>query len=213
MTTPDDKTLDALISELRTYPGLYGDAGAKSADAIAAQRERIAALEAERDALRKRVRDVEIHADATAACMQIRAERAEAEVATCKVCRAINLAADDMPDEIRRLRERIATLEGDAERFAQFNWRQEVIAFADAMETKLRANDWKSHWSGCTKQYLSMRLTQEREELRRAIADGDADQIIAEAADVANFAMMLADNAKRDDARAALDATDSSLRT
>ena len=105
MATPDDKTLDALISELRTYPGLYGDAGAKSADAIAA-------LESERDALRKRVRDVEIHADATVACMQIRAERAEAEVATCKVCRAINLAADDMPDEIRRLRERIAGLEG-----------------------------------------------------------------------------------------------------
>jgi len=44
---------------------------------------------------------------------QERAERAEAEVATCKVCRAINLAADDMPDEIRRLRERIAALEAE----------------------------------------------------------------------------------------------------
>ena len=53
MTTPDDKTLDALISELRTYPGLYGDAGAKSADAITALRERIAALEAENVALRQ----------------------------------------------------------------------------------------------------------------------------------------------------------------
>ena len=53
MTTPDDKTLDALISELRTYPGLYGDAGAKSADAIAALRERIDTLEKEQTELDK----------------------------------------------------------------------------------------------------------------------------------------------------------------
>ena len=71
MTTPDDKTLDALISELRTYPGLYGDAGAKSADAIAALRERIAALEAERDALRKALVELIACDDAPRTSVQI----------------------------------------------------------------------------------------------------------------------------------------------
>ena len=67
---------------------------------------------------------------------QERAERAEAEVATCKVCRAINLAADDMPDEIRRLRERIATLEKDAER-----WRAVHELDGDQMDAFVAA-----HW-------------------------------------------------------------------
>jgi len=38
-----------------------------------------------------------------------------------------------------------------------------------------------------------MRLTQEREELRRAVDRGDPQEVLREAADVANFAMMLAD--------------------
>lgn len=54
-------------------------------------------------------------------------------------------------------------------------------------------------------QYLSMRLTQEREELRRAVAAGDPVEIRREACDVANFAMMIADVA--DDAAERLEAT------
>lgn len=75
--------------------------------------------------------------------------------------------------------------------------RPEVEWFADAMERKLRDNDHKRHWTHMSMQYLSMRLTQERKELYRAVADGDAEKVLAEAADVANFAMMLADKAKR----------------
>ena len=75
--------------------------------------------------------------------------------------------------------------------------RKEVHWFAQEMERKLRKNDHKRHWSHCEAQHLSMRLTQEREELRRAVACGDPDEILSEAADVGNFAMMIADVARR----------------
>jgi NTP pyrophosphatase (non-canonical NTP hydrolase) len=69
--------------------------------------------------------------------------------------------------------------------------RTEVARFALAMEAKLRANDHKRPWRYCPLQYLSMRLTQERRELVDAIAA--RKDVIGECADVANFAMMIAD--------------------
>ena len=85
--------------------------------------------------------------------------------------------------------------------------RPEVERFAWAMEMKLRKNDHKGHWSGCTNAYLLRRLVGETEELRLAMLGPDgqksltvaeAEYIIREAADVANFAMMIADNARRE---------------
>lgn len=67
-----------------------------------------------------------------------------------------------------------------------------VAAFAEAMELKLRENDHKGHWRYCSGTYLFNRLRGEVNELSRA----PADQRLAEAADVANFAMMIADNAR-----------------
>jgi NTP pyrophosphatase (non-canonical NTP hydrolase) len=72
--------------------------------------------------------------------------------------------------------------------------RPEVAAFAEVMERKLRENDHKDHWRYCTGTYLFNRLRGEVNELARAKT---ADERLAEAADVANFAMMIADNAKR----------------
>ena len=69
--------------------------------------------------------------------------------------------------------------------------RPEVLAFAAVMESKLRANDHKTHWRECSLDYLLTRLEQEALELREAINCGDG--VISEAADVANFAMMIAD--------------------
>jgi NTP pyrophosphatase (non-canonical NTP hydrolase) len=77
-------------------------------------------------------------------------------------------------------------------------WRPEVVWFADAMERKLRENDHKRHWLTLGMQTLSMRLTQEREELRDAVASGSAAETLAEAADVANFAMMIADKVRKE---------------
>jgi len=75
--------------------------------------------------------------------------------------------------------------------------RDEVVWFARAMEAKLKANDHKHHWHGAEMNYLSVRLTQERKELSAAIASRDPERILNEAADIANFCMMIADNARR----------------
>lgn len=75
--------------------------------------------------------------------------------------------------------------------------RKEVVVFALAMEAKLRENDHKRHWRYLDRRTLSRRLTEEREELRKAFRIGNPDDVLREAADVANFAMMLADYTRR----------------
>jgi len=87
--------------------------------------------------------------------------------------------------------------------------REEVEWFAAEMEKKLTENDHKGHWSNCTYGYLLDRLPQELAELETAVynlhqargkfgsVDPEVAALIAEAADVANFAMMIADNARR----------------
>ena len=70
--------------------------------------------------------------------------------------------------------------------------RKEVMWFARRMELKLRENDHKDHWTGCDFEYLFRRLMEESTELHAAFLDDQID----EAADVANFAMMIADNAR-----------------
>lgn len=70
------------------------------------------------------------------------------------------------------------------------NCRPEVLAFAGEMERKLRQNDHKLHWRECALPYLRSCLDGEVAELRAA---NSLDAIRAEAADVANLAMMIAD--------------------
>lgn len=75
-----------------------------------------------------------------------------------------------------------------------------VAAFALAMEERLRANDHKGGWEQDSAISLLGRIFEETIELKRAVAGegGDkrewATRIRREAADVANFAMMIADN-------------------
>lgn len=77
--------------------------------------------------------------------------------------------------------------------------RPEVAAFALAMEKKLKANDHKGGWKHCDRDYLMTRLRQEFVELIAAmhfpLDDGQIDRIELrdEAADVANFLMMILD--------------------
>lgn len=68
-----------------------------------------------------------------------------------------------------------------------------VREFAASMEAKLRANNHKRHWRLCSLGYLRARLSQELAELDEALADGDPYLVLGEAADVANFCMMIAD--------------------
>lgn len=79
--------------------------------------------------------------------------------------------------------------------FPEIQLRPEVRAFAEAMELALQQNDHKGGWSGCSELYLVERMREEEAELvKTLITDGDQlPAILKEAADVANFAMMIAD--------------------
>lgn len=76
--------------------------------------------------------------------------------------------------------------------------------FARRMEEKLCANDHKGRWTDCTVGYLTRRIHEELSELMVILhgaefldlSQEDAGRVVAEAADVANFAMMIADNAR-----------------
>ena len=72
--------------------------------------------------------------------------------------------------------------------------RKAVRDFAKEMEKRLLDNDYKGGWDDCTPAWLLKRLGEEMKELRRAVrAKEPTEQISEEAADVANFAMMVAD--------------------
>lgn len=75
--------------------------------------------------------------------------------------------------------------------------RPALAAFALAMEAKLKANDHKGGWAGCDEHWLMDRLYEEADELCDAINKGDPEAVAPEAADVANFAMMIYDAAIR----------------
>ena len=85
--------------------------------------------------------------------------------------------------------------------------REPVRWFAEQMERKLKANDHKSHWRESDVVWLFERMQDERIELWEAFkptrpfgcfvdTPNDVERVIDEAADVANFAMMIADKAR-----------------
>lgn len=73
-----------------------------------------------------------------------------------------------------------------------------VDLFAFDMKRKLAANVHKKHWNEVTSAYLFRRLVEEVMELHEAMQIGSTDAIMLEAADVANFAMMIADQVRRE---------------
>lgn len=84
--------------------------------------------------------------------------------------------------------------------------RNSLLWFADEMEKVLAANEHKGGWSACTMEYLLGRLEQESAELSEAVCGFEIaparraealEKIVREAIDVANFAMMIADNARK----------------
>ena len=72
-----------------------------------------------------------------------------------------------------------------------------VDVFALDMKRKLAANVHKKHWDEVTRMYLARRLVEEVIELCEAVVANDPQSIIDESADVANFAMMISDQARR----------------
>lgn len=78
--------------------------------------------------------------------------------------------------------------------------RQSIMLFALEMERKLRLNDHKGGWENTKDGVLLNKLRVESGELYSALVDpglgSNSESVIEEAADVANFAMMIADNAR-----------------
>lgn len=75
-----------------------------------------------------------------------------------------------------------------------------VAWFAEAMRRKLDDNAEKGGWEHCYKGYLMGRLVDEARELQECVAGFPvvgAGDVLEEAADVANFAMMIADVLRR----------------
>lgn len=77
----------------------------------------------------------------------------------------------------------------------EIEYERKVEKFSGAMFSKLLANRHKGDWSRCDFGYLLDRLRGESLELERSIGNKTPEEILSEAADVANFAMMIADNA------------------
>lgn len=75
--------------------------------------------------------------------------------------------------------------------------RPSVAQFAIEMENALRKHDNKKggqdNWRNDPPRELMRRMLEEAIELDRELDEGGAEQIVKEAADVANFAMMVAD--------------------
>jgi len=87
--------------------------------------------------------------------------------------------------------------------------RESVDKFAELMENRLRENDHKGGWSNENTDWLFKRLLDESDELKKAMDEYDVYQMAytprpgelqdrrrnvrKECADVANFAMMIAD--------------------
>ncbi len=70
--------------------------------------------------------------------------------------------------------------------------RDSVKWFANQMEFKLKRNA-KGGWDECDIHFLLKFLKREVAELEKSISFGNKSDVIKEAADVANFAMMIAD--------------------
>lgn len=70
-------------------------------------------------------------------------------------------------------------------------YRRDIREFQDAMEYKLRVHQDKGHWEGANPEEMMGRLAGEVAELQEAIDEGNSIEIMLEAADVANFAMII----------------------
>lgn len=68
--------------------------------------------------------------------------------------------------------------------------------FVVHMKHKLLLTRHRKHWKHLPHRLLHQRVLEEAGELLAAIESGDRKAVVREAADVANFAMMVADNAQ-----------------
>ena len=75
-----------------------------------------------------------------------------------------------------------------------FERMQKAEAFKLAMLQKLLENEHKKPWENLNREQLMFFIVQELKELAEALEGGTPEEVRRECADVANFAMMIADN-------------------
>ena len=109
---------------------------------------------------------------------------------TCPGCVEKDKAIVNCYDILEKRNEELDEKDGGPEIRASVLW------FAEMMELNLLANDHKGGWENETCEYLSGRFVEEVYEFIDAMDSCNASDIIHEAADVANFAMMLADRVR-----------------
>ena len=68
-----------------------------------------------------------------------------------------------------------------------------VLDFAAMMRYKLSVNEDKGGWDNCSPSWLRGRVDEELKEFDWAMLHGELKDVVEEAADVANFLMMLID--------------------
>ena len=118
---------------------------------------------------------------------------------------------------ITKAKQDITALIAEVERLREgLNGREPLRWFVEQMEQTLKANDHKGGWETLNPSWLLMRLREETDELHGAMSPScgcreancphvlqdpwhraNMNQVIKEATDVANFAMMIADKARR----------------
>lgn len=109
----------------------------------------------------------------------------------------LHMENHELRSEVERLKFQVADHHA-----AAYHWnrlRPAVQSFVRWMEETLRENDHKPGWHADRNMELMKRLDQEAVELRSELQaeQQNARKIVKEAADVANFAMMIADNVGR----------------
>lgn len=73
-------------------------------------------------------------------------------------------------------------------------FRPVVTCFAEEMEEQLQANEHKGGWKSCDEDCLWDELTKNITILDFALANSDTPEVLRRCANIANFAMMIADN-------------------
>jgi hypothetical protein len=96
-------------------------------------------------------------------------------------------------DYARTLAKFIEKRLADPPALTEYHLRPEVGAFATLMEAELRKHDDRPGWKECKSEWLRDRLYEELDELVEALEIPLASIVAQEAADVANFAMMIVD--------------------
>jgi NTP pyrophosphatase (non-canonical NTP hydrolase) len=113
---------------------------------------------------------------------------------TLVACRRLGDSLERASEERDSLRDALDRLH----EFLDSRWRPVVRIFADAMEREFRANDHKPGWGDSDAKEMIARLDAEVGELKSVVEGSksfanDSAEILSEAADVANFALIVAD--------------------